>query len=165
MTVLASSPLVSVVFVCYRSSAFVGRAVESLRREARGEGVPLEVLIVDHSEDPREQEALQKLQPEALLLAPNRGYAAGLNLGLRHARGQYFIAANPDLTFAEGSLRALLAALRGSFAVVGPQFTMGPWLFPAADPQHPLGEVRTWLSLRWRFVWQRVWRSWVKNQE
>ena len=146
---------VSLVLVAYRSSAVGADAVASFRREAAQLGVTPEVVIVDHSEDPEEAACLRSLEPEKLLLLPNRGYSAGINAGVAASTARVVVAGNPDVVFEDGAVAALLRALDGGWDVVGPQFVLAGFLFPPAEVQTPWEEVRRWLASRSRLFWSR----------
>jgi GT2 family glycosyltransferase len=146
---------VSLVLVAYRSSAAAPAAVASFRAEAARLGVSSEVILVDHSEDPNEAAGLEALAPDRLLERPNRGYAAGVNAGFAASAGRTVLAGNPDITFQEGSVAALLAALDEGWDIVGPQFTLAGLLFPPSDLQTPGEQLRRWLASRSRMLWDR----------
>ncbi len=164
-----SRPDVSFVTVGYHSSEVLAAALASLRREAGGSGLAVEVVVVDHSEDAEELRRLERLAPDRLVPRPNRGYAAGINAGLAAARGERLLVGNPDIEFDLGALAPLLAALT-DFDVVGPQFVIGDFMLPPADEQTPLAEwkrLRATRSERARRTqlrrevtrWRRVWES------
>jgi len=44
----------------------------------------------------------------------NRGFAAGVNLGVKHAQGDWFLIVNPDAVLQPGSVEALQTALAGA---------------------------------------------------
>jgi GT2 family glycosyltransferase len=164
-----SRPDVSFVTVAYRSSKVLAAALASLRREAGRSGLAVEVVVVDHSEDAEELRRLERLEPDRLVAAANRGYAAGINTGLAVARGERLLVSNPDIEFQAGALAALLDGL-AAFDIVGPQFVIGEFMLPPADEQTPLAEWRRWRAARSparrrallrREVarWRRVWES------
>jgi GT2 family glycosyltransferase len=153
----------SLVLVAFRSSGVAREAVASFRAEAARIGARAEVVLVDHSEDPDEAAGLERLSPERLLVQPNRGYAAGVNVGLGHAGGATVLVGNPDIRFAEGALGALLDALAGGWDVVGPQFELAGLLFPPADVQTPSEELRRWAASRSRVFWGWYFRSEVRR--
>ncbi len=144
---------VSLVLVAYRSSTVAPAAVASFRAEAARLGVSPEVVLVDHSDDPREAALLHALAPERLLVRPNRGYAAGVNAGVAASSGRTVLAGNPDITFQEGSVAALVAALDEGWDIVGPQFVLAGLRFPPADLQTPGEQFRRCLAGRSRRVW------------
>lgn len=160
----------SFIAVTFHSAARAAGLCGSLRRELAASGLTAEVILVDHSESEREARALAELAPDRLLTRPNRGYAAGLNAGLAVARGETVILANPDLELLPGALAALLAALDGGAALVGPQFELAGFLFPPAEVQRPKAELGRLLAesspraLRRALArgcarWSRVWRA------
>ncbi|HYN41275.1 MAG TPA: glycosyltransferase family 2 protein [Thermoanaerobaculia bacterium] len=138
--------LLSAVVVNYRSAALAAGCVASLRREAAGAGVPLEVVVVDNSAEPEERSFLGALDGTRYLpLETNAGYAGGLNAGVATANGDFLLLANPDLVFSPGSLSPLLRALEMPNAgAAGPRFTWdeeGRWLLPPLWLPSPGGEV------------------------
>jgi len=154
---------VSFVLVGFRSSAVAGEAVASFRAEAGCLGLRGEVVLVDHSEDPGETSQLKRLAPDQLLVEHNRGYAAGLNVGLGRAKGTTLLVGNPDICLASGALGSLLDALAGGWDIVGPQFELAGLLLPPADVQTPREEVRRWLASRSRSFWDRYFRDEVRR--
>jgi GT2 family glycosyltransferase len=146
---------VSLVLVTYRSSTVASAAVASFRAEVERLGVFSEVILVDHSEDPKEAARLETLAPDRLVVRPNRGYAAGVNAGVAASSGRTVLAGNPDITFQQGSVAALLAALDEGWDIVGPQFTLAGFLFPPSDLQTPGEQLRRWLASRSRMLWDR----------
>ncbi len=131
----------SLVTVSFHSEACLGTCLETFRHSATAAGLEAETIVVDHSEGQGTSELTGSAAPDRLIRQPNRGYAAGLNRGLREASGEILFLANPDLRFEPAAVGALAGALEGGWAVVGPQFTLGPFLLPPADPQTPLAEL------------------------
>lgn len=148
---VSHAPAISLVVVCFYSSADLPRLILSFRKQAVSLGLSFEVVVVDHSENPEEAQRLRSLPIDFLLLRPNRGYAAGVNEGIRHCSAPIVVVANADVCLHEGALTKLLDALK-SFPIVGPQFTLGRWLYPPADLQIPLFEVYRVLASRHRFL-------------
>jgi GT2 family glycosyltransferase len=153
----------SLVLVCFHSSGVAGEAVASFRAEVSRLGARGEVVIVDHSGDSVEATRLERLEPDHLLVEPNRGYAAGLNAGLARAGGTTVLVGNPDIRLGEGTLGALLEALAGGADVVGPQFELEGFLFPPADVQAPWEEFRRWRASRSRRFWKRYFGTEVRR--
>ena len=166
---------VSLIVVCHRSSEVLGQCVESFRREAEAAGVEAEVVAVEQSEDFDETRRVADAAVDVLLERPNRGYAAGLNAGVVEAGGEVLLLANPDIRFFDGSIGALLAALREGFDIVGPRFVWdadGTVLLPPAEDPSPSAELGRGLRRRWRWAWTRglsgcldeVWREWTAEE-
>ena len=162
---------ISLVLVCHHSSRVLPRCVGSFRSEADAAGVEAEIVAVDHSEDAAEIDRVRSLGVDRLLERPNRGYAAGLNVGTGEASGQVLLLANPDISFFPGSVGALLAGIEGGYDVVGPQLVWddeGKVLLPAAEDPAPRAELARALRLRWPRLWSanlsrmldEAWRLW-----
>ncbi|MFN7989221.1 MAG: glycosyltransferase [Thermoanaerobaculia bacterium] len=105
--------MISAVFVSYRSAELAARAIASFREDARRAGRDAEAVVVVNSEDPEEKAGLEPHADVVLLPPRNLGFAGGLNAGIAAARGATLFLANPDLTFCEGSVAALAAAVEG----------------------------------------------------
>ena len=152
------SDTVSFVLANYHSSSVAGEAVSTFRREADDLGLEAEVVIVDHSEDGAELERLRQIRPDVLIAESNRGYAAGVNLGLKRSTGGTVLAGNPDVWFTRGSLAPLLSALASGWDIVGPLFVVGKFLYPPADLQTPVAEAARWLAGRSKRMWHSLLR-------
>ena len=158
---------ISLIAVCHHSSKVLPGCVRSFRREAMAAGVEPEVVVVEHSEDDLEANAVEASEPDRMLRQPNRGYAAGLNTGVRVATGDVFFLANPDIEFLSGSVRALVEAVAGGATVAGPQLLWDPdgeVFLPIPDDPSPRAELVRVLNRRWpslRALERAVERSWV----
>jgi len=146
---------VSLVLVAHRSTALLPAAVGSMRREAASLGLGAQVVVVEQSEDTAEVERVAACSPDVLLVRPNRGYAAGVNAGIAAASGRLVLVGNPDVELCAGALRPLLAALERGCDVAGPQLELAGVLFPPADRQTPLAELRRRRAGRSRGAWER----------
>lgn len=159
--------LLTAVIVNYRSAALAASCVASLRREADGAGVPLEVVVVDNSAEPQDRAVLGALSGARYVpLETNAGYAGGLNAGAAVATGDVLLLANPDLLFTSGSLAPLLEALeRPKAGATGPRFTWdeeGRWLLPPLWLPSPGGEVTKILArsrLGWGGALRKAWHA------
>jgi GT2 family glycosyltransferase len=141
----------SLIAVCHHSSKVLPGCVQSFRREAMSAGVEAEVLVVEQSENDGEANAAEASRPDAILRQPNRGYAAGLNAGVRAATGDVFFLANPDIEFLRGSVGALVDAATGGASVAGPQLLWdrgGEIFLPIPDDPSPRAELLRALNRR-----------------
>ncbi|MGH3080764.1 MAG: glycosyltransferase [Gaiellaceae bacterium] len=89
----------SVVVVAYHSGEALGRLLDSL------EGAD-EVIVVDNGGDAEAREGVTLISPRE-----NVGFAAGNNLGARHATGDALVFLNPDTVVVPGALQELVAPL------------------------------------------------------
>ena len=118
---------VSLLVVNYRSAAL---ALEAIRSARAGTRSPLQVVVVDNSD---EAEALRDAADVFVAMGRNAGYAAAINRGRRACDGEVIVAANPDVIFADGAIDALAEA---NAAVAGPALFWDDaheWLLPPAD--------------------------------
>lgn len=153
------SPDLSLVLVTYYSAARIGPCVDSFRSQARGLELTLEIVIVDHSGDEGEHEALRAVRPDRLLIRPNRGYAAGLNAGVAESSGRALMLANPDIELLDGSLAALVDALAAGWSVVGPRQVWSPEgtvCLPVPEDPDPRAELRRQNGRASLRTWQSV---------
>ncbi|MBW3096896.1 glycosyltransferase [Pseudohoeflea coraliihabitans] len=125
-TVLETYPKVSVIILSYGDTAWTKGALFSLF-----DGGPtypdMEVLVVDNGSS---EEALEELRSEcarytdARVIAngTNLGFAAGNNVGLREASGEFVMLLNNDTYVAAGAVHAMVRHLQRnpSIGAVGP---------------------------------------------
>ncbi len=162
---------VSLVVVTYRSAAVLPACLAGFRREGAAVGADTDVVVVDHSEDAGEVAALEGMEIDRLLVRPNRGYAAGVNVGVTAAAGDVIVIANPDVELLPGSLRALLGGLESGFTVVGPKLVWdrgGRVFLPVPEDPSPRAELARLRRLRSQSAWEawltpaidEMWRLW-----
>ena len=158
-------PTISAVVVHYRTPAMLEAAVDALHRDARASGLEMQVIVVDNGASSATAERLDgaRLEAEVLEPASNLGYAAGLNLGAREARGEVLLLMNADVVVEPGCLRALVDAL-GEADIAGPRLFWDRGCRLMLPPQ----QVRTraaeldaaWAerSVAWGRSYRRRWR-------
>jgi len=86
----------SVIIVNWNAAAYLPAALDALF--AAGEGLDMEVLLVDNASSDGSLGLVQARYPQVQIIANevNRGFAAGNNQGMRRARGRYILLLNPD---------------------------------------------------------------------
>ncbi len=139
--------MISLLIVNYRSSTLAIDAIRTAREASRR---PLQIIVADNSCDPREVDALRPHADVVIASASNRGYAGGINDGRKECRGDAIVITNPDVTFAAGSIDALVDAL-DSAAVAGPALFWDEqhrWLLPPAELHTTLGKADEVLASR-----------------
>ncbi|WP_300573958.1 glycosyltransferase family 2 protein [Phenylobacterium sp.] len=104
-------PAVSVVIVAYNSGATLGRCVAALAAQTFAD---FELLIVNNDSPQREADPAAANLPGARVIEAggNLGFAAGVNLGAREARGRWLVLLNPDAYPDPDWLEELMAASR-----------------------------------------------------
>jgi GT2 family glycosyltransferase len=138
-------PLISAVFVSYRSADLAARAIESLRADAANASLALETIAVVNSGDEEEARALEQAADLVVTPGRNLGFAGGLNAGIGVARGEILVLANPDVVVRAGALPALTAEARSPLVAAGPALFLdgGETLhLPPAEEPHPFELAR-----------------------
>lgn len=114
-----SPPLVSVIIVTYRNEGTIEACLASLADRAVVASES-EVVVVDNSPDQATWERLQAFcrdHPDMAVTpvrpGTNLGFAAGCNLGARHARGDFLLFLNPDTRIENDILSIFLAFWKG----------------------------------------------------
>lgn len=87
---------VSVIIVNWNTRDLVLECIESIL--TNHDDVPVEIVVVDNNSQDGSSEAVAERFPEVKLIASeeNLGFAAGNNLGIRYATGEYILFLNPD---------------------------------------------------------------------
>jgi GT2 family glycosyltransferase len=115
------APPLSVVIVTFRSAATLPGALLALRHDAPP---GTELLVVENGADVTVEALVRSVWPDALVTvnAENRGFAAGVNQGLRQSRSPLVLLLNPDAEIEAGAIAALQAALatRPDAGIVAP---------------------------------------------
>jgi N-acetylglucosaminyl-diphospho-decaprenol L-rhamnosyltransferase len=101
------------IVVTYNSAADIGGLLDSM--PAAAAGLRLRIVVVDkNSADHVASVVARYPRVRFVPTGGNLGYAGAINVGRRHRRPTRFVLVlNPDLVLAPGSIRALLAGLRG----------------------------------------------------
>lgn len=126
---------------------------------------PYEVVLADNGSTDGAPEAAVGPGVRLLRTGGNLGYGSAANLGAGGATGEWLVVANPDVTWAPGSLDALLAAaLRWPHAgCLGPAIrTPDGQLYPSARAFPSLGRGIGHAVLGWAWPsnpWTRAYRA------
>ncbi|HEX7880142.1 MAG TPA: glycosyltransferase, partial [Candidatus Eisenbacteria bacterium] len=86
--------------------------IQSLKAHPHA-GHPLDIILVDNASGDDTAARVRAAHPDVRIIESpvNRGFAAGVNLGLAAAQGKYLLILNPDIVVHPGSLEALVAFL------------------------------------------------------
>jgi len=102
--------MISVLTVNFQSSADLAGLAESLRGHAGEEEV--ELIIANNSVDDAIDLCSDGRLTVKVVASANIGFAAGINLAFRQARGESLLVANPDLRVVAGTLDTAAAFLK-----------------------------------------------------
>ena len=155
---MENRPDLSVIVVTHNGCDM---AITTLRSAQASLGdVSAEWLVADSGSTDGTPDAIERAFPDVTVFrAANRGFAAGNNVALPHARGRYVLLLNPDVEIEHGTLAELVAALderievgiasvlqRGSDGRLLPSIRRFPT--PARDLGEALGAARVPLLRR-----------------
>lgn len=117
----ANNPLISVIVVSHNSSKDLPFALKSISNQSYQN---IEVIVVENGSADTKG-LTREICPNAIWIhsPENLGFAAGNNLAMEEARGEYVALVNPDARLDEDCLLEMLGAFRGSpgVAAVAPK--------------------------------------------
>lgn len=149
--------MISLLIINYRAARLAADAIRTARAASHE---PLEVVVVDNSLDGDEADALRAHCDTLIVSTSNRGYAGGINDGMKACRADRIVIANPDVLFAPAAIDELVAPLSQS-AVTGPGLYWDDayrWHLPPGDlstGREKLDEMLAARSGEWREQWDR----------
>ncbi|GGO17185.1 hypothetical protein GCM10010116_34740 [Microbispora rosea subsp. aerata] len=136
----------SVVIVTYRSAAYIGRCLASVRRAT--EHLDAEVIVVDNNSPDDTAEVARAAAPwaDVVVRDENGGFAEGCAAGARLAKGRHLVFVNPDAELRPDTLERLLdcAERHPGAGIVGGRCVTesGEW-----DPRSWWGRPTPWSLL------------------
>ena len=118
-----TQPLVSIITVNYNSTAVTGDMLRSLYNITYKN---FEIIVVDNHSKEDPTAILKEIYPEVkvVLNDNNLGFAGGNNVGIQHARGEYYFFINNDTELTPSIIEGLLEAFEEypNAGVVSPKF-------------------------------------------
>ena len=115
---------ISVVVVSYNTADLIGECLASVES---GQGVPLEIFVVDNASSDGSAAAVRKGFPAVHLVEnrENRGFGAANNQVLSLCRGRYLVLLNPDAVVRPGAFREMAAHMDANprVGLAGPRIT------------------------------------------
>jgi N-acetylglucosaminyl-diphospho-decaprenol L-rhamnosyltransferase len=118
---------VSVVIVSYNSRSVLGPCLDSLKKQNAFDDT--EVIVVDNASSDGTPTMVRERYPWVTLIAgrKNVGFSRGVNIGIREARGDFFLILNPDTVVQPDSIGKLLDFMKRtpSAGIVGPKLVYG----------------------------------------
>jgi GT2 family glycosyltransferase len=113
---MADYPLVSIITINYNQSEVTLDLLRTLREITYPN---IEVIVVDNASPNDNPDKIKTLYPEINLIKSeqNLGFAGGNNLGVRVAKGEYFLFINNDVEVPANFLEPLVAVLENNSSV------------------------------------------------
>ncbi len=103
---------VAIVIVSYNSADFIGACLDSVISARKS--VRQQIIVVDNDSKDRTVEFIRGNFPEVELIVPgkNLGFAAGVNLGARHADAEFILLLNPDTVILDHAVDTMVEFAR-----------------------------------------------------
>jgi len=118
-------PDISVVILTYNSQDYIGLLLESLISKYKEKIIKdkLEIIVCDNNSADDTLKIVGEIRTEKLRVLVNKenlGFAKGINLGAKQARGKFLLFINPDSVFLEGDIFSLVKKFEDEkVAIVG----------------------------------------------
>ena len=105
--------LVSIIIVNYNSGDYLRRCVSSLEKST----IPFELVIVDNASQDNSLDGISDLSDDRFRFqiignTENLGFSRAVNIGARHANGEFLFLLNPDSIVRKTTLEHLLAVFQ-----------------------------------------------------
>ena len=113
------NPLFSLIVVNYNRAELLRECLRSLAGQSYS---MLEILVVDNGSSDDSRDVVRSFSDERIRLLPldhNLGFAAGCNVAIREARGEFVALINNDAVAQDQWIEELLNAIRASEASIG----------------------------------------------
>ena len=107
----------SIIIVSYNTHEFLKKSITSIYEQTRD--ISFEVIVVDNASTDGSQEMIKKEFPRVKLIinVENTGFAAGNNVGIKQATGEYILLLNPDTEILDGAIQKTLSFMQKNFKI------------------------------------------------
>ncbi|MEX2007355.1 MAG: glycosyltransferase family 2 protein [Candidatus Levyibacteriota bacterium] len=116
-------PDISLIILTYNSQNYIGRLLKSLGAKYRHEidNGKLEIIVVDNNSSDKTLSVVKDFEEVRVVEnGDNFGFAKGINLGSKKAKGRYLLFVNPDSEFLSGDVFSFVQKFKDEkVAVVG----------------------------------------------
>ncbi|MBM4168827.1 MAG: glycosyltransferase family 2 protein [Ignavibacteria bacterium] len=104
----------SVIIVNFNTEALLRQCLKSIFDQT--DGLRYEVIVVDNASTDHSREMLESEFPSVMRVfnSQNIGFAAGNNIGMRQARGEYLLLLNSDTLVLDGAVQKTLGFMKSN---------------------------------------------------
>ena len=154
---LEKSPLISIVIVNYNGDRHLPDLLGSLKRQTYTNH---EIVMVDNRSTDNSRQWVKAHYPEVRLLElkSNTGFAAGVNRGIREARGQWILVLNNDTVLDENALFHL-AKKAAALSFCGDAHDAGAKKWAAVVPKMKFFNNRAFINAMGNSLYPISWGS------
>ncbi|PIS40557.1 MAG: glycosyltransferase family 2 protein [Candidatus Kerfeldbacteria bacterium CG08_land_8_20_14_0_20_43_14] len=98
---MSITPEISIIILNYKTRGLLRQCLRGIA--SSGDAIQKQIIVVDNFSGDGSVEMIEEEFPEVVLIASpeNRGFGAGMNLGLKRATGRYAILLNTDVAIME----------------------------------------------------------------
>lgn len=109
---MPADPLLSVIIVNYNTRRMTLDSLSKLHENLGG--ISTEIILIDNASQDGSVEAVRERFPQVRILEPgkNLGFGKANNLGMKAARGEYFMLLNTDAFVHPGAISAMIAEIQ-----------------------------------------------------
>lgn len=120
---MENKPLLSVIILAWNGEKLIEKNLDTLLAGLNTE--KYEIIVVDNGSTDKTSEILKKYENRIKLIKnkENLGFAAGNNIGIKEAQGEYILLLNQDVECVDGAVGKLLNFLENNpgYGAVAPQ--------------------------------------------
>lgn len=113
----------SIIILNYKTKGLLKQCLKGI--QLQNLKIDHEIIVVDNASKDSSVEMVRESFPEVNLIAAssNRGYAAGMNLGMKEAQGKYYLLMNPDIAVMSQAIESMyhFMTTHPEVALVGPK--------------------------------------------
>lgn len=102
----------SIIIVTHNHGKYINSCIASILKQS----FPHEIIVIDNRSNDNTVQLIKEKFPEIKIIESpeNKGYGAGNNLGVKHAKGEYIVVLNPDTIVEKDWLKELVEPLKNS---------------------------------------------------
>lgn len=116
-------PEISIIILNYKSARLTRQCIKGIKKFPPK--VPHEIIVVDNNSRDGAGETLAGIYPDVIFAesGKNLGYGAGMNFGIKKARGEFLLVLNPDILVLENSIEPLYEFMKNhpETGIAGPK--------------------------------------------
>lgn len=100
---------VSVIIVSYNAASYLKECLDSILKFTKSPD--FEVIVVDNNSSDDSLKVAKSFGGKITVIAnkDNRGFGAGINIGLKRVTGKYVLVLNPDILFLDDAISKMMA--------------------------------------------------------
>ncbi|HTW94060.1 MAG TPA: glycosyltransferase family 2 protein [Tepidisphaeraceae bacterium] len=146
----ADPPEISIIIVSFNTRELTLKCLAHVQADSAG--INAEVIVVDNASTDGSSAAIRSAYPEAAVIDAGRnlGFAGGNNVGMAHAKGEFFLLLNSDAFLHPGAIQAMTDYLRAhsTTALVGPRLLNADGTLQLSCYRFP-SPARAWAENLW----------------